>query len=216
MKIVNLPVEKREALGSANARRLRRAGRLPVNLYGMGRAATNLTIDAHHFGLVFERGSRMFELQLGDDTQVCLLKDVQYDALGDGLMHADFWRVDDSKPVTINVALEFVGVPEQVSGAVVDYVTREVHISCIPRSIPRHLEVPVAHLHVGHHIQAGELELPEGAELMDPPETTLVSFHFKHGGGAEDADAVEEGEGDASVEPEVITERKSDDGDSDG
>lgn len=214
MKIVTVPVEKREALGSANARRLRRAGRLPVNLYGMGRPSANYTLDTHTFSMNFERGSRMFELQLGDETQVCLLKEVQYDALGDRLQHADFWRVDDTKPVTINVALEFVGVPEQVSGAVVDYVTREVHISCVPRKIPRHLEINVGDLHVGHHLEAKDIELPEGATLVDPPETTIVSFHYKHGGGA-----VEEGEETAEstegVEPEVITERKPDE-DSDG
>ena len=211
MKIVTVPIETREALGSANARRLRRAGRLPVNLYGMDRPASNFTVDTHLFQMEFERGSRMFELQFGDQTQVCLLKDVQYDALGSTLLHADFWRVDDTKPVAVNVALEFVGMPEQMAGAVVDLVAREVRINCVPREIPRQIELNIGDLNVGDRIEAKEIPLPEGAELLDAPETTVVSFHFKHGGGTDE----EEGEEDTGAEPEVITERKPDEG-SDG
>ena len=211
MKIVNVPIEPREALGSANARRMRRGGRLPVNLYGMGRPGANFTVDAHAFTMEFERGSRMFELQLEDKTQVCLLKDVQYDALGSTLLHADFWRVDDSKPVAVNVNLEFVGVPEQVAGAVVDYVVRDLRVSCVPRDIPHHIELNVADLKVGDRIEAKEVSLPEGATLVDAPESTVVTFHFKHGTSQQD----EEGQEDAASEPEVITERRPDEG-SDG
>ena len=65
---------------------------------------------------------------------------------------------------------------------------------------------------VGHHVEAKELNLPEGAELADPPERTIVTFHFKHGGVSDAEEGEETGE---SVEPEVITERRPDE-DSDG
>lgn len=212
MKIVTLPVEPREKLGSAESRRLRRAGRLPVNLYGMNREAANLSVDRHAFAMSFERGNRMFELTLNDNTQVCLLKDIQYDALGDTILHADLWRIDDTQPVTIRVALEFVGVPNPVAGAVTDYVTRDVQINCVPRAIPAHLEVNISKLEVGDRIDAKDLALPEGATLVDPPETCIVSFHYLHGGGTAGAS---EGEGEeGSAEPEVIGEKKDDDGDS--
>ena len=214
MKIVALTAEQRDALGSANARRLRRAGRLPVNLYGMGRPTANFSLDAHTFARDFERGSRMFELKVGDQTQICLLKDVQYDALGDHIQHADFWRVDDNTFVTVNVALQFVGQPEQVSGAIVDYVTREVRVSCLPRGIPHHLEVEVGGLQVGEHIDAGAIPMPEGATLVDSPETTIATFHYKHTPEAESEGETVDGDDDGA-EPEVITERKPDEG-SDG
>lgn len=210
MKIVTLPAEKRDTLGSANARRLRRAGRLPVNLYGMGRPTVNFSLDAHAFALGFARGNRMFELEVGDQTQVCLLKDVQYDALGDHIQHADFWRVDEDTPVTVNVALEFVGVPVQVTGAVIDYVMREVRVSCVPRRIPHHLEIEVAGLQVGEHIEAKDIALPEGTALVDPPDTTIATFHYKHAQAMEEDEETTEGDDDA--EPEVITERKPDEG----
>jgi len=210
MKILTLPIESRENIGSASARRYRKAGRLPVNLYGMDRPPSSLTVDMHTFGLAFERGSRMFELEVEGQTQVCLLKDVQYNSLGNKLLHADFWRIDDSKPVVINVGIELVGVPVPVSGAVVDYVTRDVQVECLPRQIPAHLELNIADLQVGEHMDAKDVPLPEGARLVGPPETTIVSFHYKHAGTVESEDE-EEG----SAEPEVLTERKPDE-DSDG
>ena len=152
----------------------------------------------------------MFELEVGDQTQVCLLKDVQYDALGDHIQHADFWRVDEDTPVTVNVALEFVGVPVQVTGAVIDYVMREVRVSCVPRRIPHHLEIEVAGLQVGEHIEAKDIALPEGTALVDPPDTTVATFHYKHAQAMEEDEETTEGDDDA--EPEVITERKPDEG----
>jgi len=211
MKIVTLPVEPRPTLGSAESRRLRRAGRLPVNLYGMNREPANLSVDRHSFALSFERGNRMFELALNDTTQVCLLKDIQYDALGDTLLHADLWRIDDSMPVTIRVALEFVGVPTPVSGAVTDYVTRDIQINCVPRNIPGHIEVNISKLEVGDRIDAKDLSLPEGASLVGAPETCIVSFHYLHGTGEDGADGAE-GADEAGNEPEVIGEKKDDDG----
>jgi large subunit ribosomal protein L25 len=160
----------------------------------------SFSVDRHQFSLQFERGSRMFELEAGDKTQVCLLKDVQYNALGDVLFHADFWRIDDQTPVTVNVAVEFIGQPDPVSGAVVDYVGRDIQITCLPRVIPAHVEVEIGQLKVGEHVEAKDIKLPEGASHKDP-HRTLVSFHYKHV-------STEVAPSEEGAEPVVLTERR--------
>ena len=64
---------------------------------------------------------------------------------------------------------------------------------------------------VGDRIDAKDLALPEGAELVDAPETCIVSFHYLHGTGEDGADGAE-GADEAGNEPEVIGEKKDDDG----
>ena len=57
-------------------------------------------------------------------------------------------------------------------------------------------------LTVGHHIEAGQIELPEGVTLVDPPARTIVSFHYKA------VEVVEAPVEAVPVEPVVLTERK--------
>lgn len=204
MEIVKLAVEVREKTGSAECRRLRARGLLPVVLYGMDRGNGNFTIDAHRFGIEYRRGRRMFELTLGDKTQVSLLKDVGFDHLGDTPVHVDFVRIDDTKPVTVSVAIEFIGTPSPVAGAVVDYVNRDVHVSCLPRQIPESVSIHIGHLTVGDHVEAGQIKLPEGVTLADPSGRTIVSYHYKH----VETPVAPAVEGAAPAEPEVLTERK--------
>ena len=55
-----------------------------------------------------------------------------------------------------------VGV--KVDGGLLDFVTREVHVECLPGDIPKHLEVDVTDLHIGQHVEAEDLKLPEGVD----------------------------------------------------
>ena len=207
MKIIPIPVEQREKCGSAEARRMRRAGRIPAILYGLDRPPLALSIETRRLAAEVNKGQRMFDLQLGDKTRVGLLKDLQYNALGDTILHADFNRVDDATPVSIVVPLEFIGHPSEVSGASLEHVSQDVTVRCLPRKIPTLISVHQSHLEVGDHIEAGQLELPEGVELDDTPTKTLVTFHYRH----RPVEAGEAEEGEEGAEPEVLTERRSDD-----
>jgi large subunit ribosomal protein L25 len=201
MQIVQLPVEKREKVGSAESRRLRRDGRLPVSLYGLGRAASCLSIDAHVFRLQFERGNRMFELTMDGKAQMCLVKDIHYSPVGETFLHVDLWRVESTSAIEVTSPLIFVGDPTPVSGATVDYLMHELRVSCLPKDIPKGIEVPVSGLAVGAHISANQVKLPEGLKLAGHGEQTVVSFHYK---AAEQQPATEE----APAEPELLRKPK--------
>lgn len=202
MQIIQLPVEKRNRVGSAEARRLRRGGRLPVSLYGLDRPANSLSVDEHRFRMEYERGNRMFELAMDGKTQLCLVKDIQWSAVGEKFIHVDLWRVESSADVEVTVPLVFVGDPTPVSGATVDYLLHEIRVACLPKDIPKGIEVPVSALHVGQHVTAKEVALPAGLKLSTPGEQTVVSFHYKS------AETPAEPEGEAAAEPELLRKPK--------
>lgn len=207
MKSVKLPIEMREKTGSAESRRLRRRGRLPAVLYGLDRPQVNFSVDGHEFANHFHHGHRVFTLSVEGRTQLCLLKDIQFDTYGELLLHADFSRVDENVPVTLPVALNFVGAPEQVSGALVEFPNSDIHVTCRPKDIPESIDVTLTDLQVGQTITAGDVKLPEGLELDTPPETVMVTFHYRHAAveAAEEEVAPEE-----AAEPEVLSDRKPD------
>ncbi len=202
MELVPLDVARREKLGSADSRRTRAAGRIPAVLYGLGRANASLTVDTKLFETHFKKGRRMFELRMGELTQVSLLRAVGYDSLGKDFACLDFQRVDDTKPTEMTVSVEFVGTPAPTAGAMVEYINRDLLIRCLPRKAPEKIEVPIGGLMVGSHIEAGQVKLPDGVELADRATKTLVTYHYKAAEVA--APAAPEG----TAEPVVLTEKK--------
>ncbi len=202
MEVVMLPVEFREATGSQECKRMRNAGRIPAVIYGLKREARAISLESHAFDMVMRKGARMFEFSVGGKTQMCLLKDIGYNSLGDKIVHLDFMRVDDKLPVTVNVSVEFSNPPLPLTGALLEFINRDIHISCLPRELPGVLQCNIADLKVGHHIEAKDIVLPAGVTLADPPHKTLVSYHYKN---AEVEATPVDG---APTEPIVLTEKK--------
>jgi len=82
----------------------------------------------------------------------------------------------------------------------IDFVTREVHVECLPGQIPKHLEFDVTELHVGQHVEAKDLQLPEGVLLLDEADKVIASVSQSR---TEEAEA-----GADRTEPEVIVKKK--------
>ena len=176
MKVVNLKATRREKTGKGVARKLRREGLLPAVIYGGGRPeATHIAIPAgevnrikHHHGLI--------KLDLDGEERICILKDIQYNWLGDVPIHVDFQEVKFGETITTAVELEFTGTPVGVSeeGGVLGIMKREVEIETLPRAIPEKIVVDISNLHAGDALHVGELPVPEGVKIVDNPEETVV------------------------------------------
>ena len=134
-----------------------------------------------------------------------MIRDMQIHPISRQVMHIDFQRVLMTEKVRVTVPVELVGTAYGVKteGGFLDFVTREVHVECLPTDIPKHIDLDVTGLHVGQHVEAGTLPLPEGVTLLDEPERVIVSL-----GHARTEEAT--GEGGERAEPEVIKKGKTD------
>ena len=54
-------------------------------------------------------------------------------------------------------------------------MTRDLEVECLPNEIPQNIVLDVAPLHIGQHVEAGELELPEGVIPVTDAERVIVS-----------------------------------------
>ena len=68
---------------------------------------------------------------------------------------------------------ECVGVKED--GGVISIALTEIEISCLPSDIPQSIIVDITNLHLGDSLQAENLELDEGLELVTSPDATIAS-----------------------------------------
>lgn len=204
MERVTLPAEKRQEVGSRAARRLRAGGHVPAVLYGHQRDTVHLTVPAKEFGQLLHDGTRLLDLEIGGTVEPAVIKDLQYDPLGDHLLHVDFARVAMDEKLTITIPVQLHGTPKGVDeGGVLDHALVDAEVSCLPADIPERITVEVAHLEIGDTIHVADLEPPPGVEFLGEPEAPVASVHppAELEEAEEVAEVVEEAIG---AEPEVI------------
>ena len=123
---------------------------------------------------------RVLTLEIGGNSALAFLKEVQHDALGDTVLHVDFLRVDETKQIKVKVALRFVGHPKGLgnNGEFV-HPMNDVEVECLPIAIPESIRVKVDHLDVGMQITAKELTIPQGVKLLSSPDSIVCTVHLK-------------------------------------
>ena len=192
-----LEVEKREHTGSAASRRLRRDGLVPAILYGHGQENQNLAIPQKDVKALLRHHGKMVELK-GAVKDTALVSQMQWDPLGIEVLHMDLIRVNLSEKVNVTVAIATHGDPVGVrEGGMLLENLHEVEVSCPAGSIPESVRLEISELHVGEHLTAGDLELPDGVDLLTPAESIVAHIESKKQG---DAGEIAEG----VAEPEVI------------
>jgi large subunit ribosomal protein L25 len=151
-------------------------------------------------------GGRLVNLT-GAVSESAFVREVQWDTWGSHILHLDLTRISLHEKVEIEVKVELRGeAPGVREGGVVQQLVPELRIDCPAGSIPEKLSVSINALALNAEIKAGDLELPEGATLLDDPETVVVQCVVP-------AELPEEAAAAAGpAEPEVIGAKKGEEG----
>ena len=206
-RIPQIHVERRTALGSRPTGRLRLSGRLPAVIYGHQQDPVHVSADAQQVADLLHGKAHVFEVVLDEQTEACLVKDVQWNHLGDEILHIDLARVNLSEIVTVEVELDFVGdaVGLKEAGTVLDHPHTSIQVKCRVSEIPETIRADVAPLAVNDTLTVADLELPPGVVCALPADTVLAAVRLLAVAAAdEELEPVEEGE----AEPEVIGREK--------
>ena len=168
----------RDKVGSRDARKLRSQGRIPASIQAEGKSAhLNIHLSADAFHSSRRHHVHLYDLDVDGDVHTAVVRELQWDALGDHLNHIEFRPVKRGVAIESMVALAFHG---KVKDAVLTQNVTEIAISCIPSLIPDNLEVEVDGLEVGIHLHASDIKLPEGITLaVDPEFEIAVVGQFK-------------------------------------
>lgn len=175
-----LTVAPRSVEGSRSTRRLRRTGLVPGVVYGGEGDPIAFQVDARTLRHALAHGGAVISLTVegGGETPV-VLKDQQRHPVTGDTMHVDLLRVDLRQKISATVVLELTGVedaPGVKAGGVLEQVTRELNIEALPTAIPDTIELDVSNAEIGDTITLEAVTAPEGVELLDDPETTVVTL----------------------------------------
>jgi large subunit ribosomal protein L25 len=199
--------KERKTGGTRASRQLRQLGRIPGVVYGHGQENLSIDVDARDFLQTLHARTRMFDLQVdGRPDEKVLVKDLQYDSMGDVLVHVDLLRVDLAEQVEVSVPVALAGHPVGVvqTKGILDQPLHELRVRCLPLQIPNELRVAVAHLAIGMMILVKDVALPEGVVALNAPEQVVAIVHPPVAEEEVAPAAAEEG----PAEPEVIGEKE--------
>ena len=211
---LSIEVQPREATGSRSSRRLRRGDLVPAIVYGGDRDAMSIQVPRRNLLELFKKAGTehaVFLLKLAGSGKErhCMVREVEVDPVTRQVVHVDFQRIDLKVKVRVEVSIELAGTPVGVKtdGGVLDFVHRQVEVECLPTEIPQHLTIDVSGLHIGEHVEAKDLQMPEGVVLMVEPERVIagVSAPRKVEVSEEEGEALLEAE---DAEPELVGRRR--------
>ncbi len=198
-------VSIRQERGTRYARRLRAGGQTPAVLYGHGEETVNLSMPTGQIVALLRHGGKVVQLS-GDVSDSALVSQVQWDALGNDILHLDLTRVSAGETVETTVRVELRGeAPGIRSGGTLKQSMHQISIKCPVSSIPERLQVSVGSLEIGQSITVADLELPAGASTSSDPSAVIAQCVEVAAEAEEEEPAVAEG-----AEPEVIGRKAED------
>lgn len=183
MSIQDVVVRRREVLGKEETGRLRKSGRIPGVVYGMGGEALSVSVDPKVINKVSrsEKGLNSvlnLALEGTEQTRYVMIKDMTRHPVTDYLTHVDFMRIDMDKKVHAIIPLRFAGSPEGVKlGGILTIVRHEVEITCLPKDLLGSIEVDVSKLGLDDALRIGDLPKTEGVDFVLGPTRTVAVVH---------------------------------------
>lgn len=213
MPEIVVTAESRTESGKNANRRLRVKGLIPGVVYGAKKETLPVAVSPKDIGAILKSASgenTLFDLDLRGSRRKVILKEFQREPLKGRLLHADFYEVALDKKIEVKVHVEVVGVPVGVKtqGGILDFVTRELEIECLPTEIPDKIAVDVTALELGKHLRVSDLQIPANITVRTEPGVVVV--HVVAPRAEEVAAPVEAVAGAEAVgEPEVIKKGKA-------
>ncbi len=215
MPVIPLTGARRESTGKGAARKSRAAGRIPGVLYGHGETPVSLSVSAREFELAVRKkgGNPIIGLSIEGGEYTALIRAVQYDPLTHDIIHLDFQHISLTETIEVDVPIHLVGLAVGVkdAGGILEPITRELKVRCLPTAIPAHVDVDVSALNIGDSVHVSVISVPDVTILTDPELTvaTVVPPTVHEEKPAEEAAPVEGAE---PTEPEVIAKGKKEEG----
>ena len=212
-KDITIRATVREGRGKNDARRARRSGMVPVNVYGGDGGTVAALAPLRELAAILrsEAGrNTIFRIDIeGVGSSEVMFHERQVDPVRGRLIHADFTRLVKGQKIEVTVPLHLVGEPFGVreEQGVLEQIIREIEIRCEPREIPDVINVDVSNLGVHDVLHISDIPVDARIEILNPPDTVIATVGIVK----EEPVAVPVVEAEGPAEPEVIGKGKKED-----
>ena len=178
MEKVTISAAAREGIGVKGAlSKIRAEKNVPAVVYGGHKEPVSVTVSMKDLDKIIKAGKNtLVEINLNNAKELALVKEVQYHAVTDKPIHADFQRVSMKDKMDVVVPIRLVGTSADIAqyGAIVEHIMREIEVRALVSAIPHEIVVDITPMTINKGIVAGDIKLPEGVELKTDKEAPVV------------------------------------------
>ncbi len=169
MQHFELKGQIREVGGKATIKTYRREGLVPCVLYGNGVDNTLFTVVEKELEvLICSPQSFIVDLNLGEKKYTAVLHELQFHPVSDKCLHVDFFAVNETKPIVIDVPITISGHSKgvQLGGKFVQNA-RTLRISALMNDLPDNVNVDITDLEIAQKVKAGDLSYDKISIVSD-------------------------------------------------
>jgi large subunit ribosomal protein L25 len=182
MREINVIGKKRTDVGKKASKLLRKEGMVPCNLYGEKKGENGLPEALAFTASIVELRKVVYtphvyvvNINIDGTEHKAIIKELQFHPTSDALLHADFYEVNEQKPITVGIPVNIVGHAQGVrDGGKLSLSIRKINVTAPYKQIPEKLDVDVTTLGLGKSIKVGQLSF-EGLEIATPKEVIVCS-----------------------------------------
>ena len=206
-----LDIENRKVVGKKATKTLRRSGKVPSVLYFKGEEPLSISVNNKALNKAMKSEQRIYEMEINNESQYVMIKEIQYHPVTDEVLHVDFMRVLRSEKMTISVPLILTGkAVGVVEGGILSQSMNQIEISCYPTNVPENIEVNIDSLELNASLSVADISIDDDEiEIISPDELNVASIAAPK---EEESVLSDELEADSDVES---NEEKTDDGEED-
>ena len=198
-----LTAEPRTETGSRPAGRIRREGRVPAVVYGLGTDTLSVTVPARELQHILSGASGMntvITLKVEGTDQLALARQIQRHPVKGTLMHVDFVRVRADQAIAAEVPVHLVGEAEGAKlGGLLEQSLFTISVEALPAAVPASIEYDVTSLQMSDQVHVRDLVVPADVTITNDPDDLVVQVAVPRGVEAEEAAEGEEVEGEGAA-----------------
>ena len=219
---ITLNAQIREDTGKSASRRLRNNYMIPAVVYKQAEKTLPIQVKTTDFIHILHTAagenaivtlkivapSAETKSKSSEAIRTVIIKEIQYHPTKENILHIDFQEISLTEKITVKVPIvlkgEAVGV--KTEGGILEQMTKELEIECLPTEIPEKIEFNIEAMKIGDIVHVKELEMPADVKVLVDSEQAVVSVSPPK---VEEVPVAEEVAEEAIEEPEVITEKKA-------
>ncbi|MEX2597066.1 MAG: 50S ribosomal protein L25/general stress protein Ctc [Salibacteraceae bacterium] len=176
MKTIEINGHLREAVGSQDAKQLRKEGHVPCVVYG---GSENLHFHADERELnkiIFTPDVYLVNLKLDDKKVQAVTRDAQFHPVKDNLLHMDFVEVVPGQPISLKLPVSLEGNAIGVkNGGVLRRNAKMLYVKGSVDDLPDTINIDISQLRIGQTIKVGELTIP-GVTMLEADNRVVVAI----------------------------------------
>jgi large subunit ribosomal protein L25 len=213
MEEVTLVADVGRAVGKSSARKIRREGKVPAIVYGLGTDPEPVAVpsrDLQHILGGAGGANTLINLDLSGRSELVLARQVVRHPVRHNLVHLDFIRVRRDQAVSAEVPIHLVGEAQgHKDGGLLEQDTFTLSIEAKPGDLPAGIEADVSALGIGDQLTVADLKLPPGVATTQDPGDLVAHVSAPKGldlpeeGEAAEGEEGEEGEGGEAASAEA-------------